>query len=168
MDIVVFAQIYDRAAIFSRDRDISSTADSRSFGGGDFRSSFYPGRVAFPPVGRFVLRPDLDTPTPHSARIRHHHLNTSPLAPLHTASGHSTSPRYIRNFRSGPPGYLLQVSVSRDLCDKYLTAFADFKVTRSFFSSVLAPVPFQPDPFKQADGVTPISPFGISVAEQSV
>ena len=39
-------------------------------------------------------------------------------------------------------------SFTRDLCDKYLTVFADFKYVRSFFDSSLAAVPFVPDPFK--------------------
>jgi outer membrane receptor protein involved in Fe transport len=51
-DIVVFAQFYDRAAIFSRDRGISSTGDFRRFGGTDNRSGLFAGRI-----GRFfVLR----------------------------------------------------------------------------------------------------------------
>ncbi|MEY2491878.1 MAG: iron complex outerrane recepter protein [Verrucomicrobiota bacterium] len=51
-DIVVFAEYYDRAAIFSRDRNISSNANFTSFGGPDLRSSNIAGRV-----GNFFLRP---------------------------------------------------------------------------------------------------------------
>ena len=40
-------------------------------------------------------------------------------------------------------------SFTRDLCDKYLTVFADFKLVRSFFDASLAAVRFVPDPFKQ-------------------
>ena len=52
----------------------------------------------------------------------------------------------------------------RDLCDKYLTVFMDFKIARSFFDASLAAVPFTPDPFKQ-EGSTSVgfSPAGISV-----
>ena len=39
-------------------------------------------------------------------------------------------------------------SFTRDLCDKYLTVFADFKYVRSFFDASAAAVPFKPDPFK--------------------
>ena len=39
-------------------------------------------------------------------------------------------------------------SFTRDVCDKYLTVFADFKYVRSFFDASLAAVPFMPDPFK--------------------
>src|SRR6266508_1146396 len=38
-------------------------------------------------------------------------------------------------------------SFTRDLCDKYLTVFADFKYVRSFFDASLAAVPSTPDPF---------------------
>jgi len=39
-------------------------------------------------------------------------------------------------------------SFTRDVCDKYLTVFADFKYVRSFFDASLSAVPFEPDPFK--------------------
>ena len=57
-------------------------------------------------------------------------------------------------------------SFTRDICDKYLVLFADFKYTRSFFDSGLAPIPFVPDPFRDAAGI-PISPRGISVPIQN-
>ena len=57
-------------------------------------------------------------------------------------------------------------SFTRDICDKYLTVFADFKYTRSFFDAALAATPFSPDPFKQPDGDT-FSPVGISVPIQN-
>ena len=53
-------------------------------------------------------------------------------------------------------------SFTRDICDKYLVVFADFKVVRSLFDSSFAAVPFTPDPFKNPDG-TPFSSIGISV-----
>ena len=37
-------------------------------------------------------------------------------------------------------------SVTRDICDKYLEVFADFKYARSFFDAALAATPFAPDP----------------------
>jgi outer membrane receptor protein involved in Fe transport len=54
-------------------------------------------------------------------------------------------------------------SFARDLCDKYLTVFGDFKVARSFFDASLAPVPFSPDPFKIPGTNIGFSPGGISV-----
>ena len=48
-----------------------------------------------------------------------------------------------------PPGdrQVYYGSFTRDICDKYLTVFGDFKYARSFFDSSLAAVPFTPDPF---------------------
>jgi iron complex outermembrane receptor protein len=54
-------------------------------------------------------------------------------------------------------------SFTRDLCDKYLTLFTDFKFVRSFFDSSLAAVPFAPDPFKVPGFTVGFSPSGISV-----
>ena len=51
----------------------------------------------------------------------------------------------------------------RDVCDKYLTVFADFKYVRSFFDASLAPVPFIPDPFKIPGTNIGFSRFNISV-----
>src|SRR5438093_7185148 len=48
-----------------------------------------------------------------------------------------------------PPGdrQSYYASFTRDVCDKYLTVFADFKYVRSFFDASLAAVPIIPDPF---------------------
>jgi iron complex outermembrane receptor protein len=54
-------------------------------------------------------------------------------------------------------------SFTRDLCDKYLTVFGDFKISRTFFDSSLAAVPFTPDPFKIPGTNVGFSPTGISV-----
>ncbi len=54
-------------------------------------------------------------------------------------------------------------SFTRDLCDKYLVLFADFKYARSFFDASAAPVPFIPDPFKIPGTDIGFSPSGISV-----
>ncbi|PYV53541.1 MAG: hypothetical protein DMG98_20810, partial [Acidobacteria bacterium] len=64
-----------------------------------------------------------------------------------------------------PPGdrQVYYGSFTRDICDKYLTVFADFKYARSFFDSSLAAVPFTPDPFKNPGTNTFFSPQGISV-----
>jgi len=156
-DIVVFVEYYDRAAIFSRDRDISSTADFRRFGGIDTRSGFFSGRV-----GEFVYEPQLNggsrTPTPHAfpnvANDPQYRLKTGNDL-FNFAALTSAIPAADREYFYG--------SFARELCDKYFTVFADFKVVRTFFVPTLAPVPFTTDPFKQADRVTPVSPEGISV-----
>ncbi len=67
-DIVVYAEFYNRAAIYSRDADISSNADFTRFGGSDFRSGTFAGHVGASPG--FVYQPGLNggalTPTPHA------------------------------------------------------------------------------------------------------
>ena len=69
-----------------------------------------------------------------------------------------------------PPGdrQVYYGSFVRDICDKYLTVFADFKYARSYFDSSLAAVPFTPDPFRQPGQTVGISgPSGISVPIQN-
>jgi len=156
-DIVVFAGFYDRAAIFSRDRDISSNGDFTRFGGPDIRSGNFPGRV-----GSFVLRPGLKTPTPHSAPNPASSSEYVPRFSLPIADQSFNFAALTSSISDADRQYFYG-SVIRDVCDKYLTVFADFKFVRSFFNSTLAPVPFSPDPFKQADGITPVSDGGISV-----
>ncbi len=51
-------------------------------------------------------------------------------------------------------------SFTRDLCDKYLVLFGDFKYVRSFFDASLAAVPFIPDPFKIPGTNVGLSPAG--------
>ena len=58
-------------------------------------------------------------------------------------------------------------SFMRDVCDKYLTLFADFKFVRSFFDASLAPVFLALDPFKIPSTNISFSPFGISVPIQN-
>ena len=57
-------------------------------------------------------------------------------------------------------------SFTRDICDKYLVVFADFKYTRSFFDASFAAIPITPDPFLNPNG-TVFSPAGISVPIQN-
>ena len=57
-------------------------------------------------------------------------------------------------------------SFTRDICDKYLTVFADFKYTRSFFDAALAATPFNGDAFKRPNGAE-FSPRTISVPLQN-
>ena len=54
-------------------------------------------------------------------------------------------------------------SFTRDLCDKYLSVFADFKYVRSFFDASSAAVAFSPDPFKIPGTNTGFNFAGISV-----
>jgi len=54
-------------------------------------------------------------------------------------------------------------SFTRDICDKYLQVFADFKLVRSFFDSSVAALPFILDPFKAQGFNVGLSAVGISV-----
>ncbi len=174
-DIVVVADFYERLnGVFSRDRDISSNGNFRRFGGFDARSGNFPGRIGgfrlipslfFGPGGLPV--PGVNTPLPHSAPNQ----QTSPFYVNPNAIG---VPGFDGNYRlfnfaaftpALPPADRQNFwgSFTRDLCDKYLTVFTDFKVSRSFFDSSLAAVPFTPDPFKQPGTTLAFSPTGISV-----
>src|SRR5213596_2996911 len=170
-DIVVIADFFERTGgLFSRDRDISSNGNFVPFGGFDVRSGNEPGRVQ----GRRLI-PSLffsaNTPTPHSAA----NVSTSPFyTPPGAVPGIANSVlgdgNYIAfNFAAFTPALppadrqVFYGSFTRDLCDKYLTIFSDFKVARSFFDSGLAAAPFTPDPFKIPGTSIGFSPSGISV-----
>ncbi len=180
-DIVViadFAQV--TGGVFSRDRDISSNGDFNRFGGFDARSGNFPGRLGGSRLIPSLFFSDL-TPTPHSAPNRSH----SPFYISPAAFGIRSSVDNLGNPVPGdgnfsaynfasvtpalPPGdrQVYYGSFVRDICDKYLTVFGDFKYSRSFFDSSLAAVPFTPDPFHipgtAFPTVGPSGPNGISV-----
>src|SRR5947208_2321333 len=167
-DIVVVADFWERSGgIFSRDRDISSNANFLDWGGGDARSGNEPGRV-------------------QSTRLIPKLFFSDKSPPAHSAPNAATSPYYTNpnsvpgaaypdgnyqfyNFAaitsaiSPADRQTFYGSFTRDLCDKYLTVFADFNYTRSFYDATLAAVPFTPDPFKQEGTNVGFSPAGISV-----
>src|SRR5881398_2658967 len=167
-DIVIIADAYDRAAIFSRDREITSNAQALNWGGFDARSGNFPGRI-----GDLRLIPRLffsaNSPPPHSAP----NVSTSPYyVNPSTVATYPDGDFFAYNFAALTPSIpaadrqSFYGSFTRDICDKYLTVFADFKYTRSFFDAALAATPFAPDPFKQPNGVA-VSPDGISVPIQN-
>ena len=183
-DIVVIADFYERTGgLFSADRDISSNGNFHRFGGFDVRSSFFPGRVQ-----GFRLLPSLffsaNSPTPHSApnaatspfyvtpSVFGLNSGATPFAggagPAHT-DGNFVAFNFAAFTPALPPAdrQVFYGSFTRDLCDKYLTIFADFKIARSFFDSSLAAVPFTPDPFKIPGTSVGFSPAGISVPIQN-
>jgi iron complex outermembrane receptor protein len=194
-DIVVIADFYDRAAMYSSDRQLDSNAFAIPYGGFDFRSGDFPGVI-----GRFRLIPRLffsaSSPPPHSAP----NVATSPfyanpfvIAPnaypgppgiigphaakhlpqtLGTYGYKGGSDYFAYNFAAVTPEIpasdrqSFYGSFARDICDKYLTVFADFKYTRSFFDAALAATLFARDAFKGPNGL-PFSPAGISVPLQN-
>ena len=180
-DIVVIADFWQRTGgIFSRDRDLSSQGNLIRFGGFDSASLNVPGHV-----GDFALRPGMffgrggrpqpgvNTPLPHSSTGP----ATSPFYkdPAQFNIGFFGNPNtldgtYLEfNFAAFTPALppadrqVYYGSFVRDICDKYLTVFGDFKLSRSFFDASLAAVPFEPDPFHIPGTNVGFSPFGISV-----
>jgi iron complex outermembrane receptor protein len=166
-DIVIVADAYDRAAIYGRDRNITSNANQLAWGGFDNRSTDFPGFISNPEATLgFRLIPKLffsrNSPPPHSAQ----NVSTSPyytnnvpypdgnFTLYNSAAVTASIPAADRQSFYG--------SFTRDICDKYLTVFADFKYTRSFFDRAGAATGFSPDPFKQPNGAG-FSPIGISV-----
>jgi iron complex outermembrane recepter protein len=182
-DIVVIADFYERTGgLFSRDRDLSSNGNFVPFGGFDVRSGNEPGRVQ-----SFRLIPSLffssNAPRPHSAP----NAATSPFY-VNPFTVPGILDQYNRVPGAAAPGdgdYLFfnfaaftpalppadrqtfYGSFTRDLCDKYLTIFSDFKIARSFFDSSLAAVPFTPDAFNAPGTSVGFSPQGISVPIQN-
>src|SRR5438067_5772401 len=168
-DIVVYAEVYNRAAIYSRDRDISSNADFTSLGGDDFRSEDFAGRV-----GDFVYQPSLN----HGARSPTRHAfpdvaNDPEYVPL------SSLPRAQQrfNYAALTPAMApvdreyLYGSLDHKICNEYLEIFVDFKYVRGFWDGALAQPPFSgpplfsstPDVFTDA-----IHPFGISGSSNGI
>src|SRR5205807_4426685 len=164
-NIVVYAELYNRAAIYSRDVDISRDADHRPFGGSDARSSFFAGRV-----GSFVYQPSLNggalTPTPHAfPNVRNDPQYVPALA--------LPREQQFFNFADLTPAMApvdreyLYGSLDHKICNQYLELFGDFKYVRGFWDGALAPAPFTPDVFTDANRPGGISSPGISVPIQN-
>ena len=190
-DIVVVVDFWERAGgLFSTDRDISSNAFQIPWGGIDVRSGNFPGRVGgFRLIPKLFF--SANSPPPHSAPnavaspfYKNPFVvnpNAYPGAPG-IIGPYATQhvPQFGTDYKGGgdyffynfatltpalPPAdrQAFYGSFTRDLCDKYLTVFADFKFVRSYFDSSLAAVPFVPDPFKIPGTNVGFSPVGISV-----
>jgi iron complex outermembrane recepter protein len=164
-DMVVYAEVYNRAAIYNRDRDISSNGDFTRFGGGDNRSNDFAGRV-----GDFVYQPGLNRGAGSPARHAFPDVESDPqYVPL------SSLPRAQQAFNVNAltPAMVpvdreyLYGSLDRKICNQYLELFADFKYVRGFWDGAGAPVPFTPDVFTDATHPFGISSDGISVPIQN-
>jgi iron complex outermembrane receptor protein len=163
-NIVVYAGMYNASGIFSRDVNVSHDADFNDFDGFDARSGNFAGRVtsrefrsvAFGPNDPRRTTDGLKTPTPHAS------------------ANQFTDTQYTSRFGAGAPSErasfnfadltplvaptdreYLYGSFERDICDKYLTVFADFKYFRQLWHGGLAPTPFTPDIWTDAGGFTP-------------
>jgi iron complex outermembrane receptor protein len=177
-DILIIADAYDRGAIFSRDRNLTSNGNAIPFGGFDGRSDNRPGGI-FAAGGSLplILDPSIAVPTPHAFPNAATDPQYIPRPGNLAGTGPHNDPGFnsdfaFFNFAALTPAIpaadrqSFYGSFTRDLCDKYLTVFADFKYTRSFFNAALAPTPFSPDPFHDAQGIG-FSPTGISVPIQN-
>jgi len=163
-DIVVYAEAYNRAAIYSRDRDISSNADFTRFGGSDNRSPDFAGRV-----GDFVYQPSLNrgagSPTRHAFPDAANDPQYVPLSNLPRA-------QQAFNYAALTPAMpavdreYLYGSLDTKICGQYLEFFGDFKFVRGFWDGALAPEPFA-EVFTDAKHPFGISPTGISVPIQN-
>src|SRR5438105_12492632 len=204
--ILVIADFYDRAAMYARDRQLTSNTFAVPWGGFDKRLAYSPGHIGL--IGRFRLIPKLffsaNSPPPHSAP----NIATSPFyiragfpdqvlagLPVANPNAYPGAPgiigphakKFLRQtgtdykgggdyFLYNSPAVLPDIpaadrqsfygSFTRDICDKYLTLFADFKYMRSFFDAALAATPFNGDAFKRPNGAE-FSPRTISVPLQN-
>ena len=179
--------------VFSNDRDISANGFFIPFGGFDARSGNFPGSIGglfgFRSVPKLFF--SANSPPPHSApnaasspfykRAFVVNPNAYPGAPgIIGPHAFQFRPQFGTDYKGGGNYFLYNFaaitpalppadrqayygSFTRDLCDKYLTLFADFKFVRSFFGTSLAAVPFVPDPFKIPGFTVGFSPQGISV-----
>src|SRR6476660_5801202 len=169
-------------------------ARSGNFGGRVQGRRLLP-RMFFAPEGPTQF--GVNSPLPHSAPNAAHspfykspyavNPNAYPGAPgiVGPNAVQAPAPQFGTNYRGGgdyfffnfaaftpalPPGdrQVYYGSFTRDLCDKYLTVFGDFKYARSYFDSSLAAVPFTPDPFRNPGQTVGLSgPSGISVPIQN-
>src|SRR6267143_1523701 len=187
-NIVVYAGIYNAAAIYSRDSEISHDADKNLFGGFDGRSGNYPGRVTsrgFKGSATDGTKLALRSPTPHSSANQFTSTEFTNRFSGGTTPGTGALPseRSLFNFADLTPSIAatdreyLYGSFDRDICDKYLTVFADFEYFRQFWDGGLAPTPFVPDVWTDLGGSNSPNgvfatygphPFGISSAGFSV
>jgi iron complex outermembrane receptor protein len=205
-DLVVFAEWYNRAGIFSKDADISRDPNKADWGGSNTRSGNLAGKIG---ATRFSgafnsLRPrsyyylpnqngNAKSPTPHAfpnaQKDPQFTFIQSGFPPNRTGNnGISNIPREraFFNFTLATPAIAptdrehFYGSFTRDICDKYLTVFADFRYSRTFWDSGLAPTPFVPDVWTDGSGFVNnggmqlvgshpfgISPTGISVPTQN-
>jgi iron complex outermembrane recepter protein len=164
-DIVVYAEVYNRAAIYSRDRDISSNADFARFNGSDDRWGDLPGRV-----GDFVYQPSLNrgarSPTRHAFPDVANDPQYVPLSSLPRAQ-QRFNPLALTPAMAPVDREYLYGSLDHKICGQYLELFADFKYVRSFWDGARAPAPFTTDVFTDAIHPFGISPAGISVPIQN-
>ena len=152
-DIVVYAEAYNRAAIYSRDRDISSNADFRPFGGIDARWGDFAGRVR-----SYVYQPKLNRGSPSPTRHAFPNVAHDPQYVTFSTIPPSQQPLFnFAEFTTAMPPVdreYLYGSLDHKICNQYLELFADFKYVRGFWNAALPPVRFATDVFTES--ITPL------------
>jgi len=103
-DIVIIADAYDRAAIYGRDRNITSNANQDAWGGFDNRSFDFPGVI-----GQLLSNPE----APLGFRLIPKLFFSGNSPPPHSATNVSTSPYYINKVPY--PDRKLHVVITRRL-----------------------------------------------------
>ncbi len=171
-NIVVYAGLYNSASIQAADEPLAHDSNFTNFNGADIRSSNLPGRIAgastryFIGVEGLVNDGFLVTPTAHSSANQ---FDNSQYVPSSAITPERRSFNF-GDFASSVPATdreYLYGSFDRDLCDKYLTVFADFKYFRQFWDGQLAASPFTPDLWVDSANGLFISSQGISVPTQN-
>ena len=154
-DIVVYVEWYDRDAIFSRDRGISSNANFTRFGGFDNRADDFAGNVA-----DFVYQPQLNGGARSPAA---HAFPNVQSDPQYTPRLSLPRSQQLFNENALTPAMdpvdrqYIYGSFARKIYDRYLELFGDFRYVRGFWDGAWAPTPFTPDVFTDAT-----HPSGIS------
>jgi iron complex outermembrane recepter protein len=171
-NIVVYAGLFNSASIQAADEPLAHDGNFIPFNGLDLRSSNMPGRIAGASTRYFIGVEGLKnsgglvTPTPHSSANQFDN-------PQYVSAASITPERRAFNFGdfassvAATDREYLYGSFDRDLCDKYLTVFADFKYFRSFWDGQLAASPFTPDLWVDSANGLFISSQGISVPTQN-
>lgn len=164
-NIVIYAGVFNQAAIFGRDVDITHDADYVPWGGIDLRTPFLAGGVG-PFLYQRALNNGARTPTPHAfpnATNDPQYVPRSSVPREHQLFNFSADTAVVapvdREYFYG--------SFDRDICDKYLTCFADFKIFRQFWDNTRPPSPFAPDIWTDATHPSGISRFSLSVPLQN-
>jgi iron complex outermembrane receptor protein len=164
-NIVVYAGYFNQAGIFGRDLEITSDADYKDWGGIDLRTLFFAGHV-----GGFLYQPDLNggakTPTPHA----YPNVASDPeYVPLSSVSREHQLYNFSADTAVVAPAdrQYFYGSFDRDICDKFVTVFADFKYFRQFWDNTRPATPFLPDVWTDATHPFGISGFTLSVPIQN-
>ena len=164
-DIVVYAEWYDRDAIYSRDRDISSNANFTRFGGFDNRTGEFAGRVE-----DFIYQPQLNrgarSPTAHAFPNVESDPQYAPQLSL-PLGRQFFNENALTPAMSPVDRQYLYGSLDRKIYGQYLELFADFKYVRTFWNGAQVPASFTPGVFTDATHPLGISSEGISVPIQN-